>query len=301
MPEQRTTQELAPPRTDRPLFQIVVFLCSTYAIAVAIALGLPHSGIAPLASIAGPALGFAFTMAVAVPGGQRRAVLATIGIHPRRGRGLLTAVGGPVLIGALSFGVAAAFGVVRFPGLGVVPVSGGLNFLVGMIISTFVFLGEEIGWRGYLLFRLAEVTSGRKAAILAGASHAVFHLPLLLLTTTYQSAGQRWIIVPIVMITLTLAGVWYGWLRLSSGSIWPICLSHSVFNNVMESLAGIAVVTSATAMAYVTTETGVVTMVIMVLVAGFLLFRKRADFDKARPGAQRPTVEPRVEAGHGRQ
>jgi CAAX protease family protein len=300
MPEKRTTSEPAPPSTDRPLRQIIVFLCSTYAIAVAIALALPHAGsITPLASIAAPALGFAITMAVAVPRSQRRAVLATIGFHPRRGRGLLIAVVVPVLIGALSFGVAAAFGVVRFSGLGAVSISGGLNIIVGVVISTFVFLGEEIGWRGYLLFRLAEITSGRKAAILTGAFHAIFHLPLLLLTTTYQSAGQRWIVVPMVMITITLAGVWYGWLRLSSGSIWPVCLSHSAFNNVMESLAGVAIVSSAATMAYVTTETGVATMIITVLVATCLLLRKGADFDKARPTAQRPTTEPRVEARHG--
>jgi membrane protease YdiL (CAAX protease family) len=299
MPEQRTTQEFAPPRTDRPLRQIVVFLCSTYAIAVAIALALPHSGIAPLLSIAAPVLGFAITMAVAVPRGQRRAVLRTVGFHPRRGRGLLIAVIGPVLIGALSFGVAAAFGVVRFPGLTAGSISGLLSILVGTVVSTVVLLGEEIGWRGYLLFRLAEVTTPRVAAILTGAFHAFFHLPLLLLTTTYQSAGQRWIVVPMVMITLTLAGVWYGWLRLSSGSIWPVCLSHSVFNNVMESLAGLAIVSSAATMAYVTTETGVATMVIMALVAAFLLLRKGADFDKARPNAQRPTMEPRVEARTG--
>ena len=102
-----------------------------------------------------------------------------------------------------------------------------------------------------------------------------------------------------VMVTLTLAGVWYGWLRLSSGSIWPVCLSHSAFNNVMESLAGVAIVSSAATMAYVTTETGIVTMLIMVLVAGFLLVRKGADFEKARPTAQSPTMEPRPEASRG--
>ena len=47
MPKQRMTQESAPPRTDRPLRQILVFLLSTYAIAVAIALALPHAGITP--------------------------------------------------------------------------------------------------------------------------------------------------------------------------------------------------------------------------------------------------------------
>jgi uncharacterized protein len=296
MPKQPMTTEPAPPSTDRPLRQILVFLCSTYVIAVAIALALPHAGtITPMLSIAAPILGFAIAVVFAVPRGQRRAIVSTIGLHPRRGRGLLIAVVGPVLIGAVSFGVAAAFGVVRFPGLGVGLVSGLLNILVGLIIATVVFLGEEIGWRGYLLFRLAEVTSPRVAAILTGACHALFHLPLLLLTTTYQSAGQRWIVVPMVMATLTLAGVWYGWLRLSSGSIWPVCLSHSAFNNVMESLAGVAIVGSAATLAYVTTETGVVTLLIMVLVAGYLLVRKGADFDKALPKAQHPTMRPTVD------
>jgi len=301
MPEQRTTLEPVPSRTDRPLRQILVFLSFTYAIAVAIALALPHSGITPPLTIAAPVLGLALTMAVAVPRGQRRAILKTVGFHPRRGRGLLIAVVGSVLIGTLTFSVAAALGVVRFPGLAPGLGCGLLNILVGTAISTVAFLGEEIGWRGYLLFRLAEVTSPGVAAILTGAFHGIFHLPLLLLTTTYQSAGQRWIVVPIVMVTFTLAGVWYGWLRLSSGSIWPVCLSHSVFNNVMESLAGVAIVTSAATMAYATTETGVVTMVIMVLVAAFLLVRKGADFDKARPRAQRPTMAPRVEARRGQQ
>ena len=294
MSEPRTTQESAPPRTDHPLRQILVFLGSTYAIAVAIALALPQIA-APL-TIAAPVLGFALTMAFAVRRGQRRAILSAVGFHPRRGRGLLIAVVVPVLITTASFSVAAAFGVVRFPGLGAGFASGFLNILVTTVISAFVYLGEEIGWRGYLLFRLAEVTSPRVAAILTGACHAIFHLPLLLLTTTYQPAGQRWIVVPMVMIAITLAGVWYGWLRLWSGSIWAVSLSHSVFNNVMDGFARVAIASSAATMAYVTTETGVVTMVIMVLVAGFLLVRKGADFDKARPRTQRPTMGPRVDA-----
>jgi membrane protease YdiL (CAAX protease family) len=150
-------------------------------------------------------------------------------------------------------------------------------------VFTVVFLGEEVGWRGFLLFRLAEVTSGRRAALLTGAFHAVFHLPLLVLTTTYQSAGNRWIVVPMVMVTLTMAGVWYGWLRLWSGSIWPVALSHSAFNNVVETVGGAAVATSPVAMAYVTTETGAATMVVVTAVAVYLLLRRAADFERARP------------------
>ena len=296
MQQRRSFDEPAPPRTYRPLRQVVVYLCITYAITLAIALALPHAGIAPLLAIAAPVIAVALTTAFAVPRGQRRAVWAAVGFHPRRGRGLLIAVLGPVAIIAVSFGVAAAFGVVRFPAPGPGFGFAILNVIVTTIIFSVVFLGEEIGWRGFLLFRLAELTSGRRAAVLTGAFHAIFHLPLLLLTTTYQSEGKRWIIVPMVMVTLTLAGVWYGWLRLWSGSIWPVSLSHSAFNNVIEGVAGAAIATSPAMMAYVTTETGVATMIILVLVAVYLLTRRAADFRKAEPKDARPTSEPSTAA-----
>jgi uncharacterized protein len=296
MRQRPTVEESAPARTYRPLRQVVVFLCITYALTLAIALALPHAGIAPLISIAVPAIAVALTVAFVVPRGQRLAVWAGVGFNPRRGRGLLIAVVGPAVIIAVSFGVAAAFGVVSFPGLGPGFGRAVLNVALTTIIFAVVFLGEEIGWRGYLLFRLAELMSGRRAALVTGAFHAIFHLPLLVLTTTYQSEGNRWIVVPLVMVTLTLAGVWYGWLRLWSGSIWPVTLSHSAFNNLMEGVAGVAIATSPAMMAYVTTETGVVTMIIMVLVAGYLLTRRAADFAKAEPTSPRPTTRSRAAA-----
>src|SRR5215212_2779904 len=289
-------EESAPSRTYRPLRQIVVFLCITYALTLAIALALPHAGIAPLIAIAVPVIAVALTVAFTVPRGQRRAVWAGVGFNLRRGRGLLIAVVGPAAIVALSFGVAADFGVVQFSGLPPGFGRGVLNLTVTIIIFAVVFLGEEIGWRGYLLFRVAELTSGRRAALVTGFFHAIYHLPLLLIATTYQSAGKRWIVVPMVMVTLTLAGVWYGWLRLWSGSIWPVSLSHSAFDNLMETAAGVTVTTSPAMMAYVTTETGVVTMIIMVLVAAYLLTRRAADFAKAEPKSARPTTDQRAAA-----
>jgi CAAX protease family protein len=299
MRQRPMVEEPGPVRTYRPRRQIVVFLCIAYAMELAIALALPHAGIAPLISIAVPVTAVALTVAFAVPRGQRRAIWAGVGFNPRRGRGLLIAVVGPAVVIAVSFSVAAAFGVVRFPALGPGFGSAVLSLTVTTIIFTVVLLGEEIGWRGYLLFRLGELTSGRRAAVLTGAFQAIFHLPLLLLTTTYQSEGKRWIVVPMVVVTLTLAGVWYGWLRLWSGSIWPVSLSHSAFNNLMEGVAGAAIATSPAMMAYVTTETGVVTMIIMVLLAGYLLTRRAADFTKAEPKSPRPITDQRTAAQQG--
>ncbi|MFL6044259.1 MAG: hypothetical protein ACJ72M_03980, partial [Propionibacteriaceae bacterium] len=49
-------------------------------------------------------------------------------------------------------------------------------------------------------------------------------------------------------------------------------------------------------MAYVTTETGVATMIIMVLVAGYLLTRRGADFAKAEPKSPLPSIDQRAAA-----
>jgi hypothetical protein len=97
MPERRVAGEPTPPTTDRPLRQVVVYLGITYAITLAIALALPHAGIAPLISIAVPVIAVALTTAVVVPRGQRRAVWGAVGFHPRGGRGLLVAVLGPAM------------------------------------------------------------------------------------------------------------------------------------------------------------------------------------------------------------
>jgi uncharacterized protein len=260
------------------LRQAGVFLAVTYVLALAIALALPRAGIAPLISIAVPVLAVAITVRVTLPRGRRRAAWAEVGFGRPSWPALLIAVAGPLVLVGLSFAIAAALGVVRFAG----PDAGTGDRVLHLAISTLVFgvvfLGEEIGWRGFLLLRLGAVVPGRRAALATGACQAVFHLPLLTLTTTYQSVGNRWIVVPMVMVTLTLAGVWYGWLRLWSGSIWPVSLSHSAFNNTMEGAAGAAITTSPAAMAYTTTETGAGTLLVVLVTAVVLLTWRSADF-----------------------
>jgi hypothetical protein len=59
-------------------------------------------------------------------------------------------------------------------------------------------------------------------------------------------------------------------------------------------VAGAAIATSPAMMACVTTETGVVTMIIMVLLAGYLLTRRAADFARAEPKSPGPTTDQRT-------
>ena len=145
-----------------------------------------------------------------------------------------------------------------------------------MVLGSLLILGEEIGWRGFLLQRMAMVLPRGRAWLATGAFHAVFHLPLLLLTTTYQSAGNRLIVVPLVMVSITFAGVGYAWIREQSGGIWAVGVMHNTFNTIFEMLTVSAVAGSAATLAYVTTETGVVTMITVGAVGAGLLKLRRS-------------------------
>ena len=89
-----------------------------------------------------------------------------------------------------------------------------------------LFLAEEIGWRGYMLPRVQQLTSRRRAAVVTGFVHGCFHLPLILIATTYDEHGSRWLVAPIVVATITAGGVFYAYLWDRTGSVWPVAMAH---------------------------------------------------------------------------
>jgi hypothetical protein len=93
------------------------------------------------------------------------------------------------------------------------------------------------------------------------------------------------------VLTLTAGGVFYGYLRLSSRSVWPATLAHGGINWLFAMFAGLTVTASPVALAYLTGETGVLTLLVIGAVAGWLLYR----LERGRRGAQ-PVIAAQVEA-----
>jgi uncharacterized protein len=75
---------------------------------------------------------------------------------------------------------------------------------------------------------------------------------------------------------LTAAGVLYGYLRNESGSLWPVVIAHGTFNAVLGVLAGAAVADNPNTEAYLTGETGVFTLLALVILAWVLTRRSAA-------------------------
>ena len=128
-----------------------------------------------------------------------------------------------------------------------------------MVVAASVGLAEEIGWRGYMLPRLMGLGAGR-AVLSSGFLHGVWHLPVLLGTPFYHPEGSRLFVVPSFLLTITLAGICYGYLRLTSGSVWPAAIAHASFNVCWERFHQATVARSPETLEYLSGESGLLTI-----------------------------------------
>jgi CAAX protease family protein len=256
------------------LRESTTFLVVTYSLALAVAVALPHAGINRMLSMFVPTIAVTVLAFALTPRGKRRAVWSGVGLR-RSGRSVwLAALVVPMLLLAMAYGTALVLGVAELKPLDVTPTgaAGWLALLVASFVGSTIFsLGEEIGWRGYLLPRVQQLTSRRRAAVVTGFFHGCFHLPLILIATTYDEHGSRWLVAPVAVITITAAGVFYAYLRDRSGSVWPVAIAHNAANTMFTLGAGAVVASSEADLAYVAGESGLATMGSVVLVAGIML------------------------------
>lgn len=120
-------------------------------------------------------------------------------------------------------------------GAGALPLSiGALVAIQLLILPTAAFvnlipaLGEELGWRGWLLPKLMPL-GAVPAILISGVIWGLWHAPLLLLGYNYPDA-PRWLGVTMMVGMCIIFGTVFGWLRLRSDSVWPASLAHAAFN-----------------------------------------------------------------------
>ncbi|MFD3685900.1 CPBP family intramembrane glutamic endopeptidase [Nocardiopsis sp. NPDC058631] len=89
-------------------------------------------------------------------------------------------------------------------------------------------LGEELGWRGWLLPKLMPLGT-LPALLISGVIWGLWHAPLILLGYNYPDA-PGWLGLTMMVGMCVLVGTVFGWLRLRSGSVWPAALAHAAFN-----------------------------------------------------------------------
>lgn len=103
-----------------------------------------------------------------------------------------------------------------------------LAFTLGLIINMIFTFGEEFGWRGYLLIRLAPL-GGVRAALITGVIWGLWHAPLIVLAG-YNYPGHPWLGILMMVVFTTSLSLIFAWLRFRSGSVWPSTLAHAAVN-----------------------------------------------------------------------
>ncbi len=110
---------------------------------------------------------------------------------------------------------------------------------IGMVPGFCFAFGEELGWRGYLLPRLLRAGWPFPLAF-SGLIWGIWHFPLFFFTGYAHGA----VCLSLVMFTslTVLFGVFIGWLRLVSGSVFVAAMAHASFNGFVQSFFGVSFV-----------------------------------------------------------
>jgi membrane protease YdiL (CAAX protease family) len=135
-------------------------------------------------------------------------------------------------------------------------------------------LGEELGWRGFLVPELAKVNGFTGIGLISGILWAIWHYPLIFYGG-YNANIPAWYAIGCFTVMLVAAGFIAAWLRLRSGSIWPAVIFHASHNMFIQLIfTPMTVDTGDTA--YFIDEFGI-GLVITCVIGAFLVWRKRGE------------------------
>jgi membrane protease YdiL (CAAX protease family) len=108
-----------------------------------------------------------------------------------------------------------------------IQVAAGLT--IGPLINTIFALGEELGWRAFLLPRLLPLGQWR-AIVISGAIWGIWHAPAILQGHNYP--GRPVIGVFMMIVFCVLLGAVFSWLYLRTRSPWAPALAHGSANAI---------------------------------------------------------------------
>ena len=144
----------------------------------------------------------------------------------------------------------------------------------GLVFACLAALGEEIGWRGLLIPELIKITSFTRAALVTGIIWAIWHYPAIIYADYNRSTP---LIFQLVVFTVAVIGysILTAWLRLKSGSLWPVVLWHGGHNLLIQQI--FMMMTNDTGVTYYFVDDFGIGILIASIIMGIVFWNKRSE------------------------
>jgi membrane protease YdiL (CAAX protease family) len=152
-------------------------------------------------------------------------------------------------------------------------------------------LSEDLGWRGLLVTRLAEISGPWTVVLVSGLAWSAAHYPLMIWIGGTPEGVSMPYAITMFTIGTTAGGVVLAWMQLRWG-IWPGVVAHAAFNVALYYVAEPATVLAGAGTNWIATESGLAVAAASVLAAA--LWLRRAPL-VARPGGRGTAAAVRAE------
>jgi uncharacterized protein len=166
-------------------------------------------------------------------------------------------------------------------------VSGDMNMLavvfcvilmgtLGVVASAARAMGEEIGWRGFLVWEMRKVMPFWAVGLLSGLIWAVWHWPGILFTDYNAGTGSFVLQMALFTVSIVPMGIVYAYLAFRSGSLWPAVILHASHNLFLQRIFTPLTVDGEGTHFYID-EFGILLPIMSVALAAYFYWRAKKD------------------------
>ena len=131
--------------------------------------------------------------------------------------------------------ISTSFGWAKLPAGPIIVFYFIMTGIFGMAGKAATAMGEEIGWRGFLVPELSKSFNYTKTSLIVGCIWAVWHFPILIFAD-YNSGTPYWYGLTCFTVLVISISFVFAWFRLKSNSLWTGVILHASHNLFVQSL-----------------------------------------------------------------
>ncbi len=155
-----------------------------------------------------------------------------------------------------------------------------LNGTLGLIPATIFAIGEEVGWRGFLVPELYKHHNFTRTSLISGVIWAAYHFPLLIFLYAPSRGISTWPLMVFAIIAGIGISTIMAWLRIKSGSVWTAIIFRGALNTFNQTIFQNLTTETSSLTHYISGEHGLMLALIAVAIA-YLFWRKRDELSKS--------------------